>query len=385
MPPEPTGADPAAVVFTSGATGPAKGVRYRHAQLSAQRDALLAAYSITSDDRFVAAFAPFAILGPALGITSTIPDVDVTKPGTLTAGALAAACASVDATIVFAAPAALGNVVRTAAATDDRLGRIRLVLSAGAPVPIATLRAVSALCPHADLHTPYGMTECLPVADVSLVEIDACGTGAGVCVGSPVTGAEVIVAPLHFDAGVPVSPLASSVTGEVLVRAPWVSDGYDELWRTERDARPRDAEGVVWHRTGDVGHLDRDGRLWIEGRSVHVISTVSGPVTPVPIEVTVEAHGLVTRCAAVGVGPRGCQQVVVVVEDRSTADGLASDAVTSAVRAAVSIPLAAVLSLRALPVDIRHNAKIDRSAVSTWAAALLSGARTPRAPGARRR
>jgi hypothetical protein len=93
-----------------------EGVRYRHAQLSAQRDALLAAYTITSEDRFVAAFAPFAILGPALGITSTIPDVDVTKPRTLTSGALAAACASVDATIVFAAPAALANVVRTGTA-----------------------------------------------------------------------------------------------------------------------------------------------------------------------------------------------------------------------------------------------------------------------------
>jgi acyl-coenzyme A synthetase/AMP-(fatty) acid ligase len=383
VPPAPTGADPAAVVFTSGATGPAKGVRYRHAQLSAQRDALLAAYTITSEDRFVAAFAPFAILGPALGIPSTIPDVDVTKPRTLTSGALAAACASVDATIVFAAPAALANVVRTAR-PGERLDRVRLVLSAGAPVPVATLRAVGALCPAADLHTPYGMTECLPVADVSLAGIDAAGAGSGVCVGAPVTGATVMIAPLDFDAGLAVAPLPPSEMGEVLVRAQWASDGYDELWGTERDARPSDAAGVVWHRTGDVGHLDRHGRLWIEGRTVHVISTVSGPTTPVPVEVKVEADGCATRCAAVGVGPRGTQQVVVVVEDPSASDGLAPDELTSRVRAAVGTPVAAVLTVGALPVDIRHNAKIDRAAVSAWATAVLSGAGTRHRPGATR-
>ncbi|MEZ5249730.1 MAG: AMP-binding protein [Ilumatobacteraceae bacterium] len=143
MPPEPAPDDQAAVLYTSGATGPAKGVRYLHHQFAAQRDALAASYGITADDRLVAAFAPFALYGPALGIASTIPDVDVTKPGTLTADALGRAAAAIDATIVFASPAALANVVRTSAGADPRLGGVRLVLSAGAPVPVATLRAVA--------------------------------------------------------------------------------------------------------------------------------------------------------------------------------------------------------------------------------------------------
>ena len=127
---------------------------------------------------------------------STIPDVDVTEPGTLTAGALGAACASIDATIVFASPAALANVVRTATPGDARLAGVRLLLSAGAPVPVATLRSMAALCPAAELHTPYGMTESLPVADISLAEIEAVGAGRGVCVGHPVAGASVLIAPL---------------------------------------------------------------------------------------------------------------------------------------------------------------------------------------------
>jgi hypothetical protein len=81
----------------------------------------------------------------------------------------------------------------------------------------------------------------------------------------------------------------------------------------------------------------------------------------------------IDRCAAVGVGPRGCQQLVVVVEDHSAADGLAEDAVAQRVRAAVAEPVAAVLSVVALPVDIRHNTKIDRAAVAVWASAVLAG------------
>ncbi|MFM2073314.1 MAG: hypothetical protein RLZZ623_3578, partial [Actinomycetota bacterium] len=188
----------------------------------------------------------------------------------------------------------------------------------------------------------------------------------------------VIVVPLGFDAGSAVAAVGADVAGEVLVRAPWLSDGYDQLWRTERDARPADASGTVWHRSGDVGHFDADGRLWIEGRSVHVVDAVDGPITPVPVEVAVEQLDGIERVAAVGVGPEGCQLLVVVVEDAAGADGLASEVLSARVRSAVNPPVAAVLTLRALPVDIRHNTKIDRTAVAAWAGAVLSGARTKR-------
>ena len=149
VPTEPSESAEAAVLFTSGATGPAKGVVYRHRQLEAQRDLVAQAFGVRPEDRLVAAFAPFALFGPALGIASVVPDMDVTKPGTLTAKALAQAVGAVDATLVFAAPAALRNVARTAPSlTTGRrraLTSVRLLLSAGAPVPANLLRQVSAL------------------------------------------------------------------------------------------------------------------------------------------------------------------------------------------------------------------------------------------------
>ena len=121
--------DEAAVLFTSGATGPAKGVVYRHRQAGAQLAALRGAYGITGDDRLVAAFPPFALYGPALGIPSAVPAVR--KPGALTAAALADAAAAVDATMIFASPAALRNVIATApeltATQRDALARVRRV------------------------------------------------------------------------------------------------------------------------------------------------------------------------------------------------------------------------------------------------------------------
>lgn len=366
--------DPAAVVFTSGATGPAKGVRYDHGQLCAQRDALRRLYSIGPDDRFVAAFAPFAVFGPALGITTAFPDMDVTSPRTLTAAALEAACAAVDATMVFGAPAALANVVRTRSSPAPSLAAVRLVLSAGAPVPERVAAGMQELCPIAEIHTPYGMTEVLPVADISTADRDAIGHGRGVCVGTPVEGCGVRIVALGPD---PSTTVPAGGTGEIAVRSAWMSSGYDRLWHTDALARIKMPPDGVWHRTGDVGHLDTGGRIWVEGRAAHVITAETGVVTPVPLEVATERIGAVDRAAAVGVGPTGLQQVVLVVDTGGVhPDGPAPLDLTDAVRAAVApTPVAAVWVDRQLPVDIRHNSKIDRTALAATMTRRLAGSR----------
>jgi acyl-CoA synthetase (AMP-forming)/AMP-acid ligase II len=395
------GADPAAVVFTSGATGPAKGVFYLHHQVQAQLRVVREVYRLTEGDRIVAGFAPFALLGPALGVGSAVPAIDVTRPATLTAAALADAVLAIDASVVFASPAALRTVAGTAGSLRpgqrSALGRVRLLMSAGAPVALPLLRQLAALLPAAELHTPYGMTEVLPVTDVSLPELERAGTGDGVCVGRPVAGVEIEIAALD-ELGQDVGKRSAEpgVVGEICVRAEHAKHRYDALWATER-ASSRDAG---WHRTGDVGQLDADGRLWVQGRRQHLITAAGGLVTPVGLEQRITGVDGIAAAAVVGVGPAGTQQIVAVVVPARSRRGagsipgrlavlgrlpvpsrplsrrravVAGIELADAVRAAVDVPVAAVLVAAALPVDIRHAAKVDRSAVASWAEKVLAG------------
>jgi acyl-coenzyme A synthetase/AMP-(fatty) acid ligase/pimeloyl-ACP methyl ester carboxylesterase len=374
--------DEAAVLFTSGATGPAKGVVYRHRQLRAQLDLVRTVCDLRPGARLVAAFPPFALYGPALGAAAAVPDMDPTKPGTLTATGLAEAIATLRATVVFASPAALRNVAATAGDLTPELRRhlagVRTLLSAGAPVPVALLREIQVLLPDAELHTPYGMTEALPATDITLDEIEDAlaevGAGAdGVCVGRPLPGVRLALDPLD-GSGRPTGALETGpqITGEICVGAAHVKDHYDRLWSVQQ----RSATPTGWHRTGDVGHLDQQGRLWVEGRLVHVITGPAGPVTPVGIEQRVQAVPDVGLAAAVGVGPAGTQQTVVVVASSGRRTGpLAAPHLAAAVRAAAGVPLAAVLVTDRLPVDIRHASKIDRARVARWAEHVLAGGR----------
>jgi len=391
----------AAVVYTSGATGPAKGVRYTHGQIAATCTLLAEHYDLTDDDVLIAAFAPWALLGPALGIASVIPAMDLTRPGTLTATALGQALTAAGGTFMWCSPASLRSIIATADEWDRRwertrrrvarrtgsepaspLASVRLVLVAGAPVPAPLLEQAAVVFPAADLRTPYGMTEVLPVTEAGLAEVQT-ARGDGVLVGGPLPGVTVGIAPLGIDGRPATEPgCPVGVTGEVLVRAAHQREGYDRLWAVEAAA----SIPAGWHRTGDVGHLDADGRLWIEGRLRDVLHTAHGPITPVGIEQAGLAASGCEVIACVGVGPIGTQQVVLVGSHRgapgSVVSGPAREAgpqVCDDVRAdaAERVPgapaVAAFLLAPALPVDPRHGAKVDRRAVAQWAGRVLSG------------
>jgi acyl-coenzyme A synthetase/AMP-(fatty) acid ligase/pimeloyl-ACP methyl ester carboxylesterase len=391
LPDAPGPGDLAAILFTSGSTGPAKGVVYTHRQLSALRDTLARHFEVTPDTGLVTGFAPFALLGPALGTRSVTPDMDVSAPRTLTASAVAAAVRESDGRIVFLSPAAILNVVATADAltAEDRaaLAGVRTFLSTGAPIGAGLLESTRGLMPNATPHTPYGMTECLLVTDITLDGIRAAEAAPdrGVCVGSAIGDNTVLISALDADgvaAGAPSD--APGVLGEIVISAPHLKSGYDRLWLTDRAAArdvPDAGDSRRWHRTGDVGHLDADGRLWVEGRLPHVLVTATGPVAPVGAEQDIEHLPDVRRAAVVGVGPHGLRQAVAVLETVPAArrPGIADDRLAAAVRAGTGLPIVAVLVVPSLPTDIRHNSKIDRARLSAWADRILAGER-PTAP-----
>lgn len=383
--PEPAPADDAAILFTSGSTGPAKGVRYTHEKLSALTQRLQHTLNVVPGSSLLAGFAPFALLGPAIGATSVTPDMSVTKPATLTASALADAAIAGDSTMVFASPAALRNVVDTADDLDGQqriaLEKISMLLSAGAPVPVPLMDEVLELVPNAEFHSPYGMTESLLISDIDHHTQHALADTQerGVCVGKPLDVVRVAMAPLDFY-GRPSDELvegndAVGKLAEIVISTPHMLASYDKLYNTNRTTRVDTVDGLQWHRTGDIGHFDAQGRLWIEGRTHHIVTPPTGVLGPGGPEDDIQRLPQLKRVAIVGVGPQGAQAVVAVVEpfDTSLKPGLAPTALTDAVRKATDIEIAAVLITDRVPVDIRHNSKINRPVLAQWAEHVLAG------------
>lgn len=406
--------DDAAVLFTSGSTGPAKGVRYTHRALGSLATVLARHFDVRPGTGLVAGFPPFALLGPGIGAHSVTPDMSVTKPRTLTAAALADAVAAGECTMVFASPAAYTNVVATAddltAAQREACARVELALSAGAPVSLELMRGITRVFPNASVHSPYGMTEGLLLSDITAAEVaDIYGesldggafavTGGkgqaevgltrGVCVGRPLDGVRFALAPIGPDgtpADAPVDISADpaenvragivGVLGEFVVSARHLKTGYDRLWLTDTESKRDSTTNATFHRTNDVGHVDDQGRLWIEGRLQHVITTADGPVGPGAVEAVVDGVDGVYRSAAVGVGPTGTQALAVVLESTGNLrPGLADLDLTQTIRTRVldelGLDVAAVLVARDFPTDIRHNSKIDRTALTRWAQSQL--------------
>jgi acyl-CoA synthetase (AMP-forming)/AMP-acid ligase II len=156
--------DVAAILFTSGSTGVPKGVVYRHRHFVAQIAMLRDAFGIEPGGVDLPTFPPFALFDPALGLTSVIPDMDPTRPARADPKKLHDAIARFGVTQLFGSPA----LVDVLAHFGAKLPTIRRMTSAGAPVPPGVVAKIRALLPDdAQLWTPYGATECLPVAVIA--------------------------------------------------------------------------------------------------------------------------------------------------------------------------------------------------------------------------
>ncbi|GAA4857820.1 fatty acid CoA ligase family protein [Actinomycetospora straminea] len=373
--PPPTGT-PAAILFTSGSTGPPKGVEHSPAGLLAQAGLVRDLYGLGPGDVSLATFPPFALFGPALGMTTVVPRMDPTRPAAVVPARLVRAARRTGATVMFGSPAVLDRLGRGAPA-GTLLPDLRQVVSAGAPVPRATQRRVLALLgAGAQVHTPYGATEALPVTTIGSDELLALPDD-GICVGRPVPGVDVTLIPVTDG---PVTSVAAAgevppgEVGEVVVRGPVIRAGYAE--RPDATAAATvDWDGVPAHRMGDLASLDDQGRLWFAGRVAHVVHTADGPLYSVPCEEVLNRHPAVRRSALVGIGTPGAQRPVLVVELATPGrldDALRAELLGLAADDPRTATVHTLLEHPGLPVDPRHNSKIDRPALAAWATRELA-------------
>ncbi len=387
------GDDIAAILFTSGSTGVPKGVVYRHRHVVAQVDMLRNAFGIAPGGVDLPTFPPFALFDPALGLTSVIPDMDPARPARADPRKLLRAIERFGVSQLFGSPALMGVLAEHGAP----LPGVRRATSAGAPVPadvVARMRAL--LPPDAQFWTPYGATECLPVAVIEGRELEATRarteSGAGTCVGRPVPPNEVRIIAIS-DAAIgdwsQARELPPGEVGEITVAGPTATDTYYARPRATRLAKIREtlADGSerIVHRMGDLGWFDDEGRLWFCGRKSQRIETAQGPLYTEQVEPVLAAHPAVRRAALVGIGPRGAQRPVVCIEpargttftlrERRKPRQLFTELRELAARHPHTRTISTFLLHPSLPVDIRHNAKIQREQLAAWAAKKLERAR----------
>jgi len=377
---EPTAPDEvAAILFTSGSTGIPKGAIYTHGIFDAQVRLIRSLYGIEPGEIDLATFPLFALFDPALGMTSIIPDMDARFPARADPVKLLEAIEDHGVTNMFGSPALLDRLSRHCVANGVRLPSLRRILSAGAPVRRDILaRTASLLEKPAQVHTPFGATESLPVCSIGSDEVlggTAAGTdaGLGICVGRPAPEMTVRIIRITDE---PIERWSDDLlvprgtVGEITVRGPVVTPGYWAREAQTRAAKIRDGEAIV-HRMGDLGWQDEQGRIWMCGRKSHRVETAEGPIYPVMAEEICNAHPRVLRTALVGVGPRGAQEAVLFIEPEP---GASTAGLVEEVRAMAAAHEASArirhffLHEGSFPVDVRHNAKIDREKLVPLAA-----------------
>lgn len=393
-----SGADePAAVLFTSGSTGVAKGVVYLHGIFAAQIEMLKATYGIAPGEIDLCTFPLFALFGPALGMTCVIPDMDASRPAQLDPHKAVAQIKQFGVTNLFGSPAVVRRLGELAAPPlsparerGAAFATLRRVISAGAPASAASLERFGALLPTGvEVFTPYGATEALPVANIGSREIlgetrHLTEQGRGVCVGRPVAGMDVCVIRIsdgpiaEWDASLLAPP---GEVGEFVVRGPVVTRTYYNRPEATELAKIRDPKtGDVLHRMGDVGYRDDRGRLWFCGRKSQRVVTPHGPLFTDMAEPVFNTVPGVARTALVGVSRNGVTHPVLCVElVRGAAWGAVESGLrTAAARHECTRPVAAYLyHPRPFPVDVRHNSKIFREKLAVWADKQLGPNWTP--------
>ncbi|MCP3898889.1 MAG: AMP-binding protein, partial [Desulfobacteraceae bacterium] len=373
----------AAIVFTTGSTGPAKGVIYTHGNFDAQIKQIREHFEIKNDEIDLPTFPLFALFDPALAMTAVIPDMDPTKPAKANPEKLIEAIENHGITNMFASPALLHRLGKHGKKNNIKLPSLRRVVSAGAPVSPANIEQFSCMLnDNTYIHTPYGATEAVPIISIKSNEIlsdtrELSEKGYGICVGKPILDTSVQIIKIT---DTPISQLRdkhilkNQEVGEIIVKADLVTKQYFENRKADLFAKIPDSSGNIWHRMGDVAWQDKEGRIWFCGRKTHRVETSEEIMFTIPCEAIFNNHEKVYRSALVGVGKYGNQIPVVFIEPYSNIknkDKFLNELSTLADSFSHTNKIEHYFIEKAFPVDIRHNSKIFREKLAVKAAKLI--------------
>ena len=352
--------DPALITFTSGSTGEPKAVLRTHGFLLAQHRALQASLQHWPGVFDLTTLPVFVLGNLASGVASVLPDADMRRPGHIRPQRVLNQLQRLPIETMAASPAFVSRLVEGCRNSHTRLERMQRVYLGGAPVFPEDLRQARGIFPRAEITAVYGSTEAEPMAEIALSDISAedftaMQEGRGLLAGRPVPSVALRIIRNQWGAAIePVSAtdfarvcLESDAVGEIVVSGEHVLSGYlNGAGDAETKFR---VGGTIWHRTGDLGRMDEQGRLWLLGRAAAVINDERGVLYPFAVECAARQITGVRRAAIVAV--QGRRILVVEAED---------DAVLEAVRRTVNgVQLDEIRRIEAIPMDRRHNAKVE--------------------------
>lgn len=363
----------AAILFTSGSTGPPKGVEYTHGIFDTQVSLISQSYGIKSQDTDMPCFPLFGLFSSAMGMRSIIPNMNFSKPAKVNGSHIVNLVNYFNVTSSFGSPALWKTVSDYAMSKNKKMPSLKRILTAGAPISGTLMeRVLSVISVAAKIHTPYGATESLPVATISSEEVlketwaKTC-QGQGTCVGHIFDQAFVQIIEINDD---PIESIKDAKVlqrfekGEIIVKGSMVTRAYYNDAKANRLSKIKDADGW-WHRIGDIGYFDDYGRLWFCGRKSHRVQTKKNTLFSVCAEAIFNSHPKVARSALVGVDSEPV--ICIELEEGRASKKLEKEILGLSQKTLASSSVKTLLFHKSFPVDVRHNAKIKREILAQWA------------------
>ncbi len=348
----PEGEFPAAILFTSGGTGAPKGVVYTHSIFQSQVRQLQALFNLRPGQVDLPGFPLFSLFALCMGMKSAIPALDPRRPARADPALLYQNIVDQQAQFMAGSPAIWQRLGAYCHQHGLTLPSVRSLAMFGAPVARPLHDLWRPLLPNGETYSAYGATECLPVAVVSGRAVQE--GKEGVHLGTPAPGVQVRIVPVEGYRG---------RGGEIAVHSASVTPAYAENPEATARAKFKDGEGRLWHRMGDLGHIDEAGHLWMQGRVAHLVHFQGRAFASVPCEAVFGQHPQVVRSALIAYHS---SEPAIVVEAKKTPQ-LGGELLALAQSNVCTRGIQTFFCHSHLPVDIRHNIKIDRTLLGQWA------------------
>jgi acyl-CoA synthetase (AMP-forming)/AMP-acid ligase II len=364
--------DTVLMLYTSGTTGAPKGVPWTSRELASQ----IAVYrdpAITSE---FCLFPHLALIAVAMGRTAVLPALSTVAPATVDIEMLHRQLMEFGGDYVFGSPL-LWQRLADYLALGHRPPPVRKAATAGSAVNSRLLEQLSKVMPGTEFSVPYASTEVLmPITLITAADYiyhSGFGTwaGRGVPLGHPAAEMRIGIIDSTMNSNMfdSTQMLEAEQIGEIVVAGPRVTETYYERPDVENHAKMHDPhDGTVWHRTADIGYVDRRGQLWYLCRKKDVVRRGKLTYYPDAIEAMLN---MVTGAALSAVVFD--DDVMFYVMAAADAPDVVDTGSLAILCQRCDLPPPRTIRLpSALPADSRHNSKINREATLAQVRAFLT-------------